>query len=133
MLLIRSQPTPEWFATAFIVPILSKSMTCLRKSIGIGLAFQYSRNLLPAVPMARGAFIALVRQLEIATAGANRQGLYLSLSCSILEQGVRWQWGQRQSGRVERTCMIVCYLCTHCEYRQRLVFQNCNIGSWFLS
>lgn len=44
----------------------------LRKSIGIGLAFQYPRNLLPAVPMARGAFIALVRQLDVATAGANR-------------------------------------------------------------
>ena len=79
----------------------------LRKSIGIGLAFQYPRNLLPAVPMTRGAFIALVRQLEIETAGANRQGLYLSLSCSILEQGV----GVAMGATTKRTCGAYVYDC----------------------
>jgi hypothetical protein len=57
--------------------------------------------------MARGAFIALVRQLDIATAGANRQGLYLSRSCPILEQGV----GLAMGATTERTCGAYVYDC----------------------
>ena len=57
--------------------------------------------------MARGAFIALVRQFDIATAGANRQGLYLSRSCSILEQGV----GVAMGATTIRTCGAYVYDC----------------------
>lgn len=80
----------------------------LRKSIGIGLAFQYSRNLLPAVPMARGAFIALVRQLEIATAEPIGKACICRSLCSIFEQGVGVGNGGNDKAR---TCGAYVYDC----------------------